>query len=78
MNILNQFFCYMKGLFFRKRDFTLGNTANQMEMFDPCDQQHKMSEEEMLDETSAESFPASDPPGYISKSSKDKLAHQNI
>jgi hypothetical protein len=39
------------------------------------DQQHVMSEEELLDETIKESFPASDPPGHFSKSAKDKELH---
>ena len=43
---------------------------------DPCDQKHKMSEEEMLDQTIADSFPASDPPGYRSKTTKDKKLHK--
>lgn len=34
--------------------------------------EHVMSEEEKLDEAIDESFPASDPPGHISKSSEDK------
>lgn len=39
------------------------------------DQQHVMSEEEQLDETIKESFPASDPPGHFSKSATDKELH---
>ena len=40
------------------------------------DQQHVMGQEELLDETIEDSFPASDPPGYHSKSTEDKLLHQ--
>jgi glycine/D-amino acid oxidase-like deaminating enzyme/nitrite reductase/ring-hydroxylating ferredoxin subunit len=39
------------------------------------DQQHVMSEEEMIDQASIESFPASDPPGYRSRSAIDGRDH---
>lgn len=39
------------------------------------DQQHVMSEEELLDQTIDDSFPASDPPGHISKSQVDRANH---
>jgi hypothetical protein len=35
------------------------------------DQQHVMDDDEKLDEAIEESFPASDPPGHISKSAED-------
>jgi hypothetical protein len=49
------------------------NLRNESKVRD--DQQHVMSNDEMLDEESDESFPASDPPGHISKSSTDKELH---
>jgi len=40
------------------------------------DQTHVMTPEEKLDEAMEESFPASDPPGHMSKSSVDKKTHE--
>lgn len=36
------------------------------------DETHLMSDDEKLDEAIEESFPASDPPGHISKSAEDQ------
>jgi hypothetical protein len=38
----------------------------------PDDQQHVMTEDEKLDQSLMDSFPASDPPGHFSKSSEDQ------
>lgn len=35
------------------------------------EEQHLLSDDEKLDKTIEESFPASDPPGHISKSAED-------
>lgn len=43
---------------------------------DGNDQSHPMTEDEMVDEASLESFPASDPPGHVSKSAVDKESHR--
>jgi hypothetical protein len=38
-------------------------------------QDHVFTEDELMDQAMMESFPASDPPGYRSKSKKDKITH---
>lgn len=44
-------------------------------LVDEKEQGHVMSDEEKLDQAIIESFPASDPPGFMSKSSIDKELH---
>lgn len=39
------------------------------------DQQHVMTQEEALDQTIDDSFPASDPPGHFSVTAEDKSCH---
>lgn len=39
-------------------------------------EEHVMSDDERLDEAIDESFPASDPPGHISKSYEDRRSHE--
>ena len=38
-------------------------------------QDHAFTEEELIDQEGMESFPASDPPGHRSKSTKDRANH---
>jgi hypothetical protein len=57
------------------RDLFKPNERGQSHPERKDDQKHVMSDDEKLDEAIEESFPASDPPGHISKSAEDKKLH---
>lgn len=64
MNFINE-------MILKFRDLIKPNERNPHHPEAKDDQQHVMSDDEKLDEAIEESFPASDPPGHISKSSED-------
>jgi hypothetical protein len=65
-SILKRFIKEVKDIWFNQGP----NVANSKN-----NESHVMGQEEKLDETIDESFPASDPPGHFSKSSVDKELH---
>jgi hypothetical protein len=62
---------FITELILKFRDLIKPTETNPHHPESRTDQQHVMSDDEKLDQAIEESFPASDPPGHISKSAED-------
>lgn len=66
---------YLSEIILKFRDLIKPSEKSRFHPEARDDQQHVMSDDEKLDEAIDESFPASDPPGHISKSAEDLRQH---
>lgn len=71
MNFVTEMIIKFRDLIKENVQGTQSPSPREKNLETKADQNHVMTDDEKIDEAVEESFPASDPPGHISKSAED-------